>query len=224
MLKQIDARTGHPLPLRAYLLSGAALLFAVAACSDSTGTSATISQADANQLASDVDAVSTLGTTDFGLGASFSVSIDPSGASATIAATPFPINTQFTVTKQCPRGGQVVIAGGITGTGDRTTHDLSVEAVATRTDTDCAFDTRNGVLTLNGNPNIAYDAKLNIVNGALSGLQTQTHKGSFKWARTGGSGTCDVDITSSFDPATHTVTVTGTFCGRTVNVTRTRGS
>jgi len=78
------------------------------------------------------------------------------------------------------------------------------------------------VLTLNGNPNIAYDGKLNIVNGALSGLQTQTHKGSFKWARTGGSGTCDVDLTSSFDPATHTVTVSGTFCGHTVNVTRTR--
>jgi hypothetical protein len=211
-----------------YLPCSAALLVAVAACNDSTGVSTSISQADANQLASDMDAVSTLGTTDFGLTAFFSVSVDPSGgasasvASASIASTPFPINTQFTVTKQCPRGGQVVIAGGITGTGDRTAHNLSVEAVATRTDTDCAFDTRDGVLTLNGNPNIAYDGKLNIVNGALSGLQTQTHKGSFKWARTGGSGTCDVDLTSSFDPATHTVTVTGTFCGHTVNVTRTR--
>jgi hypothetical protein len=212
---------------QSYLLCSAALLLGVAACNDSTGVSSSISQADANQLASDMDAVSTLGTTDFGLAAFFSVSVDPSGASASvasasIASTPFPINTQFTVTKQCPRGGQVVIAGGITGTGDRTAHNLSVEAVATRTDTDCAFDTRDGVLTLNGNPNLAYDGKLNIVNGALSGLQTQTHKGSFKWARTGGSGTCDVDLTSSFDPATHTVTVTGTFCGHTVNVTRTR--
>jgi hypothetical protein len=212
---------------QSYLLCSAALLLAVAACNDSTGVSTSISQADANQLAADMDAVSTLGTTDFGLTAFFSVSVDPTGASASVASasvasTPFPINTQFTVTKQCPRGGQVVIAGGITGTGDRTTHNLSVEAVATRTDTDCAFDTRDGVLTLNGNPNIAYDGKLNIVNGALSGLQTQTHKGSFKWARTGGSGTCDVDLTSSFDPATHTVTVSGTFCGHMVNVTRTR--
>jgi len=209
---------------QSYLLCSAALLLGVAACNDSTGVSSSISQADANQLASDMDAVSTLGTADFGLGASFSVSVGTNGASASIASTPFPINTQFTVTKQCPRGGQVVIAGGITGTGDRTTHNLSVEAVATRTDTDCAFDTRDGVLTLNGNPNLAYDGKLNIVNGALSGLQTQTHKGSFKWARTGGSGTCDVDLASSFDPATLTVTVTGTFCGHTVNVTRTRGS
>ena len=209
---------------QSYLLASAALVLAVAACSDSTGVSGTISQADANQLAADMDAVTTLGATDFGQSASFSVSVDGSGASATVVSAPFPINTQFTVTKQCPRGGQVVVAGGITGTGDRTTHNLSLQAVATRTDTDCAFDTRDGVLTLNGNPNVAYVGNLNIVNAVLSGLQTQTHKGSFKWARTGGSGTCDVDLASSFDPATHTVTVTGTFCGHIVNVTRTRGS
>jgi hypothetical protein len=209
------------------LICSAALLLAVAACSsDSTGVSANIiTQADANQLAGDMDAVSTLGTTDFGLGASFNLNVDGSGASAAQAASaPFPINTQFSITKQCPKGGQVAIAGSITGTGDRVAHNLSVEAVATRTDTNCAFDTRDGVLTLNGNPNIAYDGKLNIVAGVLSGLQTQTHKGSFTWARTGGSGTCDVDLTSSFDPATHTVTVTGTFCGHTVNVRRTRAS
>jgi hypothetical protein len=209
------------------LVCSAALLLAVAACSsDSTGVSANIiTQADANQLAGDMDAVSTLGTTDFGLGASFNLNVDGSGTSAAqTTSAPFPINTQFSITKQCPKGGQVAIAGSITGTGDRVAHNLSVEAVATRTDTNCAFDTRDGVLTLNGNPNIAYDAKVNIVAGVLSGLQTQTHKGSFTWARTGGSGTCDVDITSSFDPATHTVTVTGTFCGRTVNVTRTRAS
>jgi len=209
------------------LVCSAALLLAVAACSsDSTGVSANIiTQADANQLAGDMDNVSTLGTTDLGLGASFNVTVDGSGASAAqTTSAPFPINTQFTVTKQCPKGGQVAIAGTITGTGDRVAHNLSVEAIATRTDTNCAFDTRDGVLTLNGNPNIAYDGKLNIVAGVLSGLQTQTHKGSFTWARTGGSGTCDVDLTSSFDPATHTVTVTGTFCGHTVNVTRTRAS
>jgi len=209
---------------QSYLVCSAGFLLAVAACSDSTGVSGTISQADANQLAANMDAVSTLGTSDFGLGASFSVSVDGSGSSASVAAAPVPINNQFTVTKQCPKGGQVVLAGGIVGTGDRTTHNLTLDANATRTDANCAFDTSDGVLTVNGNPNIAYTGHLNIVNAALSGLQTQTHKGSFTWARTGGSGTCDVDLTSSFDPATHTVMVTGSFCGHTVNVTRTRTS
>jgi hypothetical protein len=207
---------------QSYLVCSAGLLLAVAACNDSTGVSGSLSQADANQLAADMDAVSTLGTSDFGLGPSFSVSVDGSGASASVTAAPVPINNQFTITKQCPKGGQVVLAGGIVGTGDRITHNLTLDANATRTDTNCAFDTSDGVLTLNGNPNIAYTGHLNIVNAALSGLQTQTHKGSFTWARTGGSGTCDVDLTSSFDPATHTVTVTGSFCGHTVDVTRTR--
>ena len=207
------------------LVCSAALLLAVAACSsDSTGVSANIiTQADANQLAGDMDAVSTLGTSDFGLGASFNVNVDGSGASAAQATSaPFPINTQFTVTKQCPKGGQVAIAGSIVGTGDRVAHNLSVEAVATRTDTNCAFDTRDGVLTLNGNPTIAYDGKLNIVAGVLSGLQTQTHKGSFTWGRPGGAGNCGVDLSSSWNPATTTATVTGIFCGKNVNVTLTR--
>ena len=207
-----------------YLVGSAALLVAAAACSDSTGVKPGISQADANQLAADMDAVSTLGATDFGPAASFSLGIDGVGSAAAVATVPFPINTTFTVTKQCPRGGQVVIAGSVVGTGDRSTHSLTVDANATRTDTNCAFDTRDGVLTINGNPNLTFTGHLNIVNGALSGLQTQTHKGSFTWARTGGSGTCDVDITSSYDPATHTLTITGSFCGHTVNVTKTRGT
>jgi hypothetical protein len=207
---------------QSYLVCGAALILAAAACSDSTGLNSSISQADANQLAADMDGVATLSPTDFGPGASFSIGVDGSGGSAAVATAPFPINTTFTVTKQCPRGGQVVIEGSVVGTGDRTTHNLTVDGNATRTDTNCAFDTRDGVLTINGNPNLKYTGHLNIVNGALSGLQTQTHKGSFTWARTGGSGTCDVDITSSYDPSTKTVTITGSFCGHTVNVTKTR--
>ena len=107
--------------------------------------------------------------------------------------------------------------------GDPSTHSLTIDADATRTDAACAFQTRDGVLTVNGNPNLTYEGHLNIVNGVLVGPQTQTHKGSFTWARTGGSGSCDVDLTSSFDPATHTGTVTGHFCGHIVNVTQTRG-
>jgi hypothetical protein len=210
---------------QSYLVCSAALVLAVAACDQSTGLSGSLSQADANQLAADMDAVSTLGTSDFGLGATFSISVAPgSGSAATTVSAPITINNTFTVTKQCPQGGQVVLAGSVVGSGDRTTHNLTLETNATRTDTNCAFQTRDGVLTINGNPNLTYKGNLNIVNGLLSGVQTQTHKGSFTWARVGGSGTCDVDLTSSFDPATHTATVTGSFCGHTVNVTRTRGS
>jgi hypothetical protein len=207
---------------QSYLVGSAALLLAVAACDSSTGLSGGISQADANQLAADMDAVATLGESDFALGPSFSVNVDGAGSSASVSV-PIAINNSFSVTKQCPKGGQVAIAGTTVGSGDRATHSLTLDVDATRTDTNCAFETRNGVLTLSGNPNIVYEGHLNIANAVLSGLQTQTHKGSFTWSRTGGSGTCEVDLASSFDPATHTATVTGHFCGHIVNVTRTRG-
>jgi len=205
------------------LLCTAGFLVALAACQDSTGLSSLeITQDDANQLAADMDAMSALGTSDFGLGPSFSLNLGESG-SASVSVAPVTIDNQFSVTRQCPKGGQVVIAGRTTGTGDRATHDLELHTVATKTDVNCAFETRRGILTLNGNPNIAFDGQMKMVAGQLSGLQTQTHKGSFTWARNDASGTCDVDLSSSFDPATRTATVTGTFCGRTVNVSRTRG-
>src|SRR5690349_3483005 len=209
---------------QSYLVCGAALLVAAVACSDSTGLKGanTISQADANQLATDFDGVASFGSSDFGPGVSFSIVTDGTSGSAAVVSTPVPINTTFSVTKQCPRGGQTVFEGSVTGTGDRVAHNLTLDADAKRTDTKCAFDTRDGVLTLNGNPNLSYSAHLNIVNFAPSGLQTATHTGSFTWSRTGGSGTCDVDITRTFDPATKTLTIKGSFCGHTVDVTKTR--
>jgi len=203
-----------------WLACSAALVLAIAACSDSTGPNG-ISAEDANQLAADIDATSAFGAGDIGLGASFDIGVDGSGAAATVSS-PTTFDNTFSFTHQCPKGGQVALAGRVVGSGDRATHSLTVETTATRTDSDCAFQTKHGEITINGNPNIAFDGNLNIVNGVLSGPQTATHKGSFSWARTGGSGTCDVDLTSSYDPATHTATVTGTFCGVDVNVTRTR--
>jgi hypothetical protein len=203
------------------LALGAALFVGLAACESSTGLPTEFTQADAIQLAADMDAVATLGQSDVGISPSFSMNVGTGGAAAS-AAVPVTINNAFTVTKQCPRGGQVALSGTVTGTGDDATHSLTLDANATRIDTDCAFMTRHGVLTLDGNPNITYEGHLNIVNSALVGIQSQTHQGSFTWVRGGGSGTCDVNITSSFNPANNTATVVGTFCGFNINVTHTR--
>jgi hypothetical protein len=204
------------------LVLGAVLFVGLAACESSTGLPTEFTQADAIQLAADMDAVATLGQSDMGISPSFSMSVGTGEAAASVAV-PVTVNNSFSVTKECPRGGQVALAGTVVGTGDRETHSLTLDSDATRTDSDCAFMTRHGVLTLDGNPNITYEGHLNIVNGALVGIQSQTHQGSFTWLRGGGSGTCDVNITSSFDPATNTATVVGTFCGFNVNATHTRG-
>ncbi len=208
---------------QSYLTCSAALVLGLAACDSSTGPSAGITQADANKLAADIDGVSTLGTSDLGLGASFSIVVPPGGASASITTAPTTFNNNFDVTRQCPKGGTVELKGSIAGTGDRTTHSLTVDANAVRTDDKCAFEARNGSAMITITGNLAYKGHLNIVNGLPVGLQTQSHEGSFAWVRGTESGTCDIKVSSSYDPATRTLTVTGTVCGRDVSVTRTRG-
>jgi hypothetical protein len=210
---------------KSYLVLTAAVVLGVAACDKSTGLSTTLSAADATELAGNMAMVSTLDVTDFALLPSFSIITTGSGAAASAAAVPTTFNHDFDITKPCPKGGSVEIAGTANGTGDRATHSLTLETTAIKTDNGCAFATRHGIVTLNGDPNIAHTAKVKIVNGALSGPQTATHKGRFTWARAGAAAVpCVVDLASSFDPTTQTLTVTGDFCGQHVDVKRTRGN
>jgi hypothetical protein len=204
------------------LACSAGLILALAACGgDSTGVSAKISQADATKLAADMDAVSNLGTADFGLGAAFSVGVDPYGSTASAVTT---FNNAFDVTRPCPKGGTVQLKGTVVGTGDRTTHSLTIDANAVRTDAACAFAAKDGgIITVNGNPNIAHKGHLNIVNGAFVGLQTQSHVGHITVARGSAAAVpCDISVESSFDPATHTVTVKGNICDHVISETHTR--
>ncbi|MFL5487946.1 MAG: hypothetical protein ACJ8AJ_05610 [Gemmatimonadaceae bacterium] len=206
------------------LCSAAGLLIGIAACDSSTGPSGSrLSQSEAAQLAADMDDASANAFGNFLLGPSFSVSTAP-GSSSEVTA-PTPINREFSFKSNCPKGGDVTIAGTTTGTADRSSGNLALETNATRTDAGCAFAARDGsVITLTGNPNIKYHSSFNLVAWRPSGLQTQTHEGSFNWTRgTGGSGTCDVHLTSIYDPSKHSVTVSGTFCGQNIDVTRTRG-
>ena len=149
----------HHMIRKTSLTCSAALLLAAAACSSSTDVSTSLSASAATQLAADMDNSSSLAAA----GVSFATGT----------------NT-FSVTKQCPQGGHIALAGTVVATGDQTTQSFVVDATANRTDTGCAFDTDDGVVTLNGS--IDYTAHVNIVNGLLSGLQTQTHKGSFMGA------------------------------------------
>jgi hypothetical protein len=206
--------------VRTLVVTGAAMVFGLAACNTGTEPSAGIDAADVNQLANDIDALSitTLGSSG-ATAMSPSYSISPSDA--TPLATVNTINRTFSNSHACPAGGTVSISGSVTGTSDPAAQNLSITTSATKTDADCAFNTKHGVLTLNGNPNVEMTGTVNIVAGKPVGLQTMSHKGSYTWKRNGNTGTCNVDVSSAYDPSAGTITVTGTMCGRTVSVSRT---
>ena len=138
---------------------------------------------------------------------------------------PQTVDREFSHTRACPKGGSTTLAGRVTGEADRETRTRTSEMKATKTDQNCSFevDRRGATVTVNGNPNIALQHNMKIVNGAPSGLQTSSQKGAFTWQRSdGASGSCTVDVRSVFDPDAKTHTVSGTMCDRQINVVRGR--
>jgi hypothetical protein len=129
----------------------------------------------------------------------------------------------FERTHPCPAGGSVTVSGTVDRAIDRVTHSGTLAVNAKRVENACAFRQRNGVtVTVTGQPHTAITVNQSFDKG-MPGVRTQTQKGAFAWTRSNGSsGSCTVDLTSTIDPTTHTATVKGTFCGHTVNETRTR--
>jgi hypothetical protein len=141
------------------------------------------------------------------------------GGTADVVTT----TTTFQRTRPCPAGGSVAASGTVTRGVDAAARTLSYALTATAVHSACAFTGRDGVVTLNGAPGITLTAA-QTYSATGPGVMAATQKGSFTWTRAGSTGTCVVDLASTFNPATKTATVKGTFCGQTVDVTRTRGA
>jgi len=200
---------------RKLLLPGAlAAVLALAACDKSTtGPDASgLSAADVQTLASETGDQDGAFLDGFG-----APSFDKVAAGPQFATT---VTTTFTRTRTCPAGGNVKLEGTHTVTADPATHSGSTTFSATRTENACAFARNGHTLTLTGNPNTQLTASQSWANG-VPGVRTATKVGSFNWTRDGKSGTCNVNVTATWTPATHTLHVAGTFCNQTVDVTRT---
>ena len=202
---------------RKLLIPGAlAALMALAACGDNP-TGAT--QQDASLSASETQALAA----DFGdQDGSF---LDGFGGPAfdLVAAGPryaTTVTTNFTRTRTCPQGGDVKLEGTMTVTADPATKTGSQQVTATRTENACAFNHNGVTITVTGNPNTTFTASQSWTNGT-PGVRTATKKGSFNWSRSNGkSGTCNIDVTATWTPATKTLTVKGQLCNQMVDITR----
>ena len=203
--------------LRKSLASAAALVaLTLAACDGSPagGADASLDQFEAENAAALWDEVGAAVMD--GFGPVFSMSPVEGAANATTT-------TEFSRTRQCPAGGTSTFAGTHTVTRDPETRNGSTSLSAARTDAACTMNARRGggTISITTTPNVAVTSNQSWTNGQ-PGTRTTTHKGSFTWTRSGGrTGTCTVDLTATFTPATRTYTLNGTFCNRTVSVTRT---
>ncbi len=198
------------------LLPALMALAALAACDGGspTGGAGALTQAEAQELASGWDDVSAAVMDGFGGPAAAVLPGDPARATTTV---------QFTVTRECPAGGTATVQGTRAFERDGAGNG-GVRFSATRTDAACTFNARRGAgtVTLTTTPTVQLTSEQTWTAGQ-PGTRTSTQKGSFDWTRSGGaSGSCTVDLVATWTPATRTYTLNGTFCSRTVSVTRTR--
>lgn len=117
--------------------------------------------------------------------------------------------------RSCPAGGQLEIDGEMSFSFDDGVLELSFSAEKSMSD--CAFERGDDLLTVNGD--VAIWGTRRRVDGEPSGLQETDIEGSISVTResTGETRSCEIDISSVFDPATGTREVTGTICGHDVS-------
>ncbi len=187
---------------------------AAAACADSTGVKSGLTADESTDLAG---VMADDAFTESGIMAL--ASLNTTTGEITPAAV---ITTTFHDTVSCALGGDVAIDGTRVRDWDRTTQTGTMDMTLTRTQQSCVRAVRDRRITVDGNPNTQVVVHHNRVDGAWSGLQTMTMQGGFTWtAADGASGDCTVDLSASYDPDTHTRSLTGTFCNRTIERTTT---
>ncbi len=99
---------------------------------------------------------------------------------------------------------------------DRGSRTLDYHAAGSVTHQACTFVAGGVTLTVDGEPNIAFDGRLTAENGNV-GPYSVTYDGRFGWAASDGrDGHCVVDLDAVTNFVDRQRTVTGTVCGHSV--------
>lgn len=210
-------------------LTCAALLLAATACNkDLTGPaspnpsqSQSLTTAESDYLAVQSDRMMDGVLGDVFSGQSASASAAPSAAaSAGVSGVPITTTFSFERTRPCPISGQIVVSGSGQFVADRETATAEMSVEGTRTIDACAFVHGDVTLTLNGEGD--FDAYWKRVNRELVEAERNA-SGSFEVTTSDGrSKSCTYELHAVYDPDTHSVHVTGNFCGREIDRTWSR--
>ncbi|MFW6331477.1 MAG: hypothetical protein ACOC3J_07115 [Gemmatimonadota bacterium] len=200
------------------LLVGLAAL-GLTACEDAIGPGTALTADEMTGLSDAMIAEAYAITGDYA--AQAMTAADPEGAASGIVAD-VTATTDFTITRTCPAGGEIVVEGTRVRVRDPETRSGSMDLDMTKTHDACARQVRRATVTLTGQPHIAVVAHHGWEDGVLAGLQTLSLDGGFAWTSDDDrSGECVVDLDVQFDPDARTRTVSGTFCNRTIDATTT---
>ncbi|MFO7895291.1 MAG: hypothetical protein R6U63_16390 [Longimicrobiales bacterium] len=110
-------------------------------------------------------------------------------------------STEFTRTRACALGGEVVVTGTRSRTRDTETRTGTMDVSATRTFVECARPLDESDVTVPLNGAVTLTAHREWDAGQWNGMQELTLVGSVDWATDDDrSGTCEIDILAGIDP------------------------
>ena len=195
--------------------SSALILFPLflAACSDSAGPNSgdRLTREEALRLAAEVS--SSVGATSVA-----PVRSHPDG----IASVPINFSEDHESTHPCTDGGTVRLTWQITGSIDPEAGSFEMDVEGTHKPSGCAYEHQGLRLTINGDPDMDFDAHVAIANGQPSEPFTVSINGAFAWSASDGrSGRCTVQYAEVTDFAAGKRTVDGNVCGHVVQETLT---
>lgn len=219
----------------ATVLLTAPIAVLVAACGDVTAPRASgdLTLAEATELAYQMSraGISTLDASTGMLG-----SFASSGAGTFATATGDDLNQTFTRTVPCPEGGVMSMSGTVFLSFDRSAGTFGLRSEMTSAPNECGFvagaesaqsSTAPGT-TIRITGELAQTTEAS-GSGASGGAETTTsftsssvQTGSFSYATSDGrTNSCTVDIRSAVNLSTRSYQVEGTFCGHTIDESRT---
>ncbi len=207
---------------------GLAALFTFAvACSDQNALAPGQAQGDldTSEAAAIAESQADLldGILDGEIDARPSVGATDEAAAGGLSLSMVPITTEFefTRTRACRNGGQIVASGTGTHIADRETGIVTLDFSGDKSIEDCARARGDVIITLNGAG--TFEGHRQKEHGQYVGLQTNDQQGRFEWATSDGrSGECGYEIHVVWDPATHTKSITGSICDHDIDRTVTR--
>lgn len=191
------------------LITAAAAALLVAGCHETTGPGSGLTPAELAELSNAM--------IQEGLAESADTSVTMTAADG-LALDVITRSTEFTREFRCPLGGGITMAGTVERTRDTETRTGTLDVRAVRTFAECVRPLADSTITVTLNGDVSFTAHREWLEGQWHGVQEITLIGAVDWETSDGrADTCEIDIQASFDPETHTRTVTGTLCGEEVD-------
>jgi hypothetical protein len=133
------------------------------------------------------------------------------------APTPFDVDVSFNV--PCPLGGSVDYRGSMSGEVDAEAGNMAVSVSTSQVHAACGVDVEGVTVFVTGAPGLDFSADIAAQGDPPQGSLSATWSGGFSWeASDGRSGTCGVNLSAAQDLTVGTGSVSGTFCGASIDV------